>query len=644
MTSVTNIRLRVLPRFPSGITGTNGLTVVREGSGLVVKPDFGQLAEISNVPDSNETLFIAWNKETGEYNTISFQAAFDNSGNSRGYATKLAAEVATISASVHGIELYGRDVAGDGLGGLYIDTNNGSGDTFISGDGRTWYLAPDISLSRLDAGLTASVALADSSVQPTETAVFTGGAPYLLRYIREREANLLMFNPSLANGANVSAAMQAMMNAAAATGKPARIPVHPLGFTWRMNSGVTVPGCKVICDDGMNLETLNNIDLFTFTAHSVHWTGGNFEHRGDGKVFHTGEYEAHRFLKPQMTGHVTTALEPLILMLGSNTYLEEPSITTFRTNAFAVIVRKVAALININSRIEKAYMGGTGNGILVDSEQLDNRVEGLSIPDTKCVLTGGAQLLVRSVLDLTVTNGMWDRADGSCILLDATGLGIDGVDVSGNWLSAANNPTGVSGGAGIKSQPTGPIGNLNIINNRIRYCAYGIALTDNVSQVSISKNIITDIDQIAIGGAFDDWDIEGNSYQAVGTQLALTEGAGGGAVHINNERFSSSGAINLTVVTGARWNIGNTSGKKLRRRTSANTAASPTTGVYVNVPHGLIAAPRRGQILVEASFSSGAYSNIVANIAVIDATNVTVQLFFTTITNGVITVAVDASI
>jgi hypothetical protein len=149
MTSVTNIRLRVLPRFPTGITGTNGITVVREGSGLVVKPDFGQLAEISNVPDSDETLFIAWNKETGEYNTISFQATFDNSGNSRGYATKLAAEVATISASVHGIELYGRDVVGDGLGGLYIDSDNGSSETFISGDGRAWYLAPDIRASRL---------------------------------------------------------------------------------------------------------------------------------------------------------------------------------------------------------------------------------------------------------------------------------------------------------------------------------------------------------------------------------------------------------------------------------------------------------------------------------------------------------------
>ena len=38
---------------------------------------------------------------------------------------------------------------GDGLGGLYIDTDNGSSDTFTSADGRTWYRVQDVSEERL---------------------------------------------------------------------------------------------------------------------------------------------------------------------------------------------------------------------------------------------------------------------------------------------------------------------------------------------------------------------------------------------------------------------------------------------------------------------------------------------------------------
>lgn len=557
------------------------------------------------------------------------------------FATEAAATAATIVDAVTVIQLNGSVTEGDGLGGLYIDTNNGSTDTFVSSGGtsRTWYRAADVGDGRLVAGI------GDIILNRSATGDFTSGGAYVLRSIVEREVNLLMFAPSLTNGANVSAAMQAMMTAAAATGKPARIPVHPLGFTWRMNTGVTVPGCKVMCDDGMNLETLNNINLFTFTSHAVHWTGGNFEHYGDGMVFDGGEWTAHHIVKPILVGHLTTATLPLILMLGSNFYLEEPLITTFRNSVHAIICRKTAALININSRIEKAYMGGTGLGILVDSLQIDNRVEGLAILNCKSILTGTVHIEIRSILEVTITGNMLDLGSGSVIYLNPTGLGIDGVDISNNWISAASNPTGVSGGVGIKSEVgSASIGGISIVNNRIRYCAYGIALTDNVSHVRIALNTITNIDQVAIGGPADDWLFDGNTYDQVASNLLITEGAGGGAISISNEFFDAAGAISLTIVTGSRWNIGNTSGKKLRRRTGASTAASPTTGVYVNIPHGLIAAPRRNQILLEASFSSGAYTNIVANIAAIDATNVTVQVWFTTITNGVIAVTLDSSI
>lgn len=61
------------------------------------------------------------------------------------YQIKADAAAATIPNDDHALRLNGGTTMGDGLGGLYIDTNNGNADTFVSSGGtaRTWYLAPE---------------------------------------------------------------------------------------------------------------------------------------------------------------------------------------------------------------------------------------------------------------------------------------------------------------------------------------------------------------------------------------------------------------------------------------------------------------------------------------------------------------------
>lgn len=65
------------------------------------------------------------------------------------YPVKADAVAATVPAAEHALKLNGSVAVGDGDGGLYIDTNNGNADTFVSGDGRTWYRAQDINTDRL---------------------------------------------------------------------------------------------------------------------------------------------------------------------------------------------------------------------------------------------------------------------------------------------------------------------------------------------------------------------------------------------------------------------------------------------------------------------------------------------------------------
>ncbi|MDX0329279.1 hypothetical protein GOC48_03755 [Sinorhizobium meliloti] len=67
------------------------------------------------------------------------------------FNTKALAEAAVIPASIDAVRLSGYTSTGDGRGGLYIDTDNGSSDTFTSAGGtaRTWYRAEDIGPDRI---------------------------------------------------------------------------------------------------------------------------------------------------------------------------------------------------------------------------------------------------------------------------------------------------------------------------------------------------------------------------------------------------------------------------------------------------------------------------------------------------------------
>jgi len=74
------------------------------------------------------------------------------------FPSRSAAMAANIDVSLHSITLNGRASAGDGLGGLFIDTDNGSSDTFTSADGRTWYRVADVGEARLGASSRAALA------------------------------------------------------------------------------------------------------------------------------------------------------------------------------------------------------------------------------------------------------------------------------------------------------------------------------------------------------------------------------------------------------------------------------------------------------------------------------------------------------
>ncbi|GEC33565.1 hypothetical protein N181_25245 [Sinorhizobium fredii USDA 205] len=145
------LRLRMLPRFPARIEGTDGVKVERASGSpdLTVSLDFENLGDIATIPDPEQNYFAMYDASTGAYHRILLQSMIDVAGVAFGYPTIAAAELANVPVAVHAIYVFGDATVGDGAGGLFIDSNNGSATTFVSGDGRTWYLAEDIGTDRL---------------------------------------------------------------------------------------------------------------------------------------------------------------------------------------------------------------------------------------------------------------------------------------------------------------------------------------------------------------------------------------------------------------------------------------------------------------------------------------------------------------
>ncbi|WP_248447114.1 hypothetical protein [Sinorhizobium meliloti] len=62
------------------------------------------------------------------------------------YSTIAGLALVSIDPGIHAIRVNGNAAEGDGWAGLYVDANNGSNDTFVSGDGRTWFRSKDTRL------------------------------------------------------------------------------------------------------------------------------------------------------------------------------------------------------------------------------------------------------------------------------------------------------------------------------------------------------------------------------------------------------------------------------------------------------------------------------------------------------------------
>lgn len=136
--------------------GQPGLTFPRPGNGQLLGYDAAGKLVASETTIDERSERIAGDKalasligQAGEIETQVFDTA-------------LAASMATIKPTIQAILTGGYSVPDDGRGGLFVSYDTGSDDTFVSGDGRTWWRAADVSQARLAGELLATVTRPES--------------------------------------------------------------------------------------------------------------------------------------------------------------------------------------------------------------------------------------------------------------------------------------------------------------------------------------------------------------------------------------------------------------------------------------------------------------------------------------------------
>lgn len=130
----------------AGVQATKRMTPLTTKQAIAVQAaTFAQGALADSAVQPGDLSAVA---TTGNYNDLTDQPSL--SANLI-YPVKADAVAATIPSIENALQVNGSVTEGDGLGGLYIDTNNGSADTFVSSGGtsRTWYRAGDVSSTRL---------------------------------------------------------------------------------------------------------------------------------------------------------------------------------------------------------------------------------------------------------------------------------------------------------------------------------------------------------------------------------------------------------------------------------------------------------------------------------------------------------------
>ena len=167
----------------------------------------------------------------------------------------------------------------------------------------------------------------------------------------------------------------------------------------------------------------------------------------------------------------------IVRFAGSNCKIEHCTFTGSNKTAYALEYskREVAgeSQISINDYIVSNVFQGTGRGILVNTTELNTRVEGLKIGGNHFSNTGSEQVTIETILHCDVYNNVMEGSRDTAVLIRSRGLAVDGLFVYNNTISA--------GEACIKVADTNS-GVITVSNITLSDSPYGFYMISQQSQ------------------------------------------------------------------------------------------------------------------------------------------------------------------
>lgn len=365
-----------------------------------------------------------------------------------------------------------------------------------------------------------------------------------------------------------------------------------------------------------------NGDIFDIHAdYMVSLKNLMIHHNGtSGSCVNFSDGESHQLVDCTFTNLIGNQ-SIMVIMHFSNYRINGCLFTNLEPLSYCIRVGKMVGKLSINSYIHNSYFAGTGKGVLIDSYDPLERVEGLKIRDNVFINTGTEQITVRTILDIDISNNMLDQSSNSAILLESEGVLVDTVRISNNYISPAKN---VAEGIGINCRNNAKqIKVVNITSNRFGLGGYGIVGYDNLEGVNISDNFFAQFNHTAIMLKNTKFaSIVNNHFTNNDFDISVEDGASGGEFIIANNSFK--GNLNIVKTNRDKFRISNNVGY-VDTKISSNTFDASTTGIkYVLIPHGINGIPNLNEstVSINGNDSTAEFSGVW--IISGDTTNVTV--------------------
>ncbi|MBE7066393.1 MAG: hypothetical protein E7385_02460 [Ruminococcaceae bacterium] len=244
---------------------------------------------------------------------------------------------------------------------------------------------------------------------------------------------------------------------------------------------------KLISSDSLLNEMINSSLSNGFSMQDI-----SFDHQGIGSCIEAWHLNAYRCSFTQSDEND----EDLVIFTGSNCRITECSFNVKSKMAYAVCHSKrpdryETSGIAINSYIIDSSFMGVGNGIMINSVENDNRVEGLKINGNIFTNSGEVQIMVETIFHCDISNNIMKASGGSAIVLNPQGLLVDGLYICSNDIQAAV--------AGVYEEVNSkPSTRVHISNNKFHDSKYGVFIQSSVGTMIIDNNKMNNIETAGI--------------------------------------------------------------------------------------------------------------------------------------------------